>query len=170
MAATASAAGPAAARHAEAAELSLLRFFDGRARSHGTTTPLIGRAETFTATFTGTVAGRHLSLDERFRFEDGRRLQHWDLTRTARGRYEGTVRTELGDGTMAPPVRVEGHGFAGGAVLAYDGYAPGGGRILLGFRHVMRRLGPDRVENRVTIAKFGLPIAHADVIFRRAGR
>ncbi|WP_233719068.1 DUF3833 family protein [Jiella avicenniae] len=150
-------------------DLSLLEFFDGRVASRGTIITALVFREEFTATLTGTVRGRRLRLDERFRFEDGERLQRWDLRQVPDGRYLGTVRTELSDGTMAPAVPVEGRTFADGVVLAYDGYAPGGGRTLLGFRHVMRPIAPGKVANRVTISKFGVPIAASDVIFRRGG-
>ena len=150
--------------------MSLLAFFDGRATSSGTVTTALVSTEAFTARFTGKVRGNRLRLDERFRFDDGRPLQRWDLRRVADGNYRGTVTTELDDGTMAPPVPVEGRSFAGGVVLAYDGYAPGGGRTLLGFRHVMQLVSPDRVENHVTISKFGVPVATSSVVFRRAHR
>ncbi len=152
------------------ADLSLLDFFAGRATSSGTIVTALVFREAFTARFVGTVTGNRLRLDERFRFEDGNRLQRWDLRWLPDGRYVGTVSTELSDGTMAPPAHVEGWPFAQGVVLAYDGYAPGGGRTLLGFRHVMRRAGPGLVRNEVTISKYGVAIAGADVIFRRGAR
>ncbi|MBO0663246.1 DUF3833 domain-containing protein [Jiella sp. MQZ9-1] len=148
---------------------SLLTFFDGDATSRGMITTALVFSEAFTARFAGKVSGNRLRLDERFRFKDGMRLQRWDLQRLADGTYRGTVRTELSDGTMAPPAAVKGRSFAGGVVLAYDGYAPGGGHTRLGFRHVMRPVSRETVENHVTIFKFGLPIAKAEVIFRRAG-
>ncbi|WP_209597270.1 DUF3833 family protein [Jiella mangrovi] len=172
----AAAAGTASPRvalsssQAAARPLSLIAFFDGRATSRGTITTLLVSTERFSANFEGRATGNRLQLDERFHFEDGARLQRWDLTRSADGRYRGTVQTELGDGTMAPKVHVEGYSFAGGVVLAYDGYAPGGGQTLLGFRHVMRQVGPRTIENRVTISKFGLAIATSNVIFRRGRR
>ena len=149
------------------AGLSLMAFFDGRATSRGTITTALVSTERFTANFSGKVTGQRLRLDERFHFADGNRLQRWTLARTGNGQYRGSVTTELGDGTMAPPVRVAGRSFAGGVVLTYDGYAPGGGHTLLGFRHVMRRISRDQVENKVTISKFGLPIASSNVIFQR---
>lgn len=156
------------AASAEAA-FSLLDFFDGKATSRGTITTAIFWTEEFTADFRGGVEGRTLSLEERFHFADGDRLQRWALERVSPQLYRGTVSTELGDGRMAEPVPVKGERFAQGVVLAYDGYAPGGGETLLGFRHVMRPQGDGTVENRVTISKFGLPIATSDVIFRRSG-
>ena len=149
------------------AALSLLAFFDGRATSKGTTTTLLVSTSQFTAKFSGKVRGNRLRLDERFQFDDGKRLQRWDLARESDGFYRGTVTTELGNGTMAPPVRVEGESFAGGVVLSYDGYAPGGGDTILGFRHVMTWCAPNVVENRVTISKFAIPIATSDVMFFR---
>ncbi|MCQ0987781.1 DUF3833 family protein [Jiella marina] len=151
------------------AAFSLFDFFDGKATSTGTITTAIFWTEEFTAIFRGRVDGRTLSLEERFHFDDGDRLQRWALERVAPQRYRGTVTTELGDGRMAGPVPVKGERFAQGVVLAYDGYAPGGGETLLGFRHVMRSQDDGMVENRVTISKFGLPIATSDVIFRRPG-
>ncbi|NDW03003.1 DUF3833 family protein [Jiella pacifica] len=149
--------------------LSLPEFFDGSATSSGTITTALIFDEAFTATFAGTASGNGLQLDERFEFDDGSRLQRWDLARLADGTYRGTVRTELSDGTLAPAVPVAGWTFADGVVLAYDGYAPGGGHTLLGFRHVMRPLETGNVRNRVTISKFGVAIASADVTFRRGG-
>ncbi|WP_167591800.1 DUF3833 family protein [Jiella endophytica] len=153
-----------------AASLSLLAFFDGRATSSGTTTTLLFSKSHFTAAFSGKVRGGRLHLDERFQFDDGKPLQQWDLVRASDGSYRGSVTTELGDGTMAPPVPVEGHSFAGGVVLSYDGYAPGGGHSILGFRHEMAWCAPDMVANRVTISKFGIPVAVSDVIFERGKR
>lgn len=142
-------------------------FFDGASYSKGTVTTAFVSTQAFTAEFTGTKAGRDLALDERFAFADGTPLQRWDLTEVAPGRYAGTVSTELDDGRMAPAVPVEGVALENGLVLAYDGFAPGGGDTLLGFRHEMTRNADGTVANHVVVSKFGLPLASSDVTFAK---
>lgn len=148
-----------------AGSFALETFFDGTSRSRGTVRTAGVFTEDFTAGFEGRRDGDRLRLDERFAFTDGDRLQRWDLRHVSPQRYEGTVETELGDGTMGPPVPVEGYTTPRGAVLRYIGQAPGGGRTALGFRHWMERQDDGTVLNRVRITKFGVPIAGARVIF-----
>nr|WP_246368001.1 DUF3833 family protein [Aurantimonas endophytica] len=143
-------------------------FFDGRSVSEGTVRTALLLDEPFTASFEGRRAADRLRLDERFVFEDGARLQRWDLSRSRAGVYTGTVATEDGDGTLSAPVPVAGWATVDGAVLAYDGYAPGGADTLLHFRHVMSRNGDGTLANRVTISKFGISIATSKVTFARS--
>ncbi|MBB4003508.1 DUF3833 family protein [Aurantimonas endophytica] len=147
---------------------SLADFFDGRSVSEGTVRTALLLDEPFTASFEGRRAADRLRLDERFVFEDGARLQRWDLSRSRAGVYTGTVATEDGDGTLSAPVPVAGWATVDGAVLAYDGYAPGGADTLLHFRHVMSRNGDGTLANRVTISKFGISIATSKVTFARS--
>ncbi len=163
-------AAPARLPEARADGFDLLAFFDGEARSTGTITTALVSTEAFSATFEGRREGGVLHLDERFRFADGStRLQRWRLTREDGGRLRGTVETEDETGALRPPVSVEGRLTAEGAVLAYDGYAPGGGTVRLGFRHAMTRLDGRRVANHVTVRLLGLPLATSDVVFTRDG-
>ncbi|WP_102960046.1 DUF3833 family protein [Mangrovicella endophytica] len=147
---------------------ALERFFAGTSVSSGSIATLGFWHETFTARFTGVAEGDRMQLDERFRFADGERLQRWDLRRVAPARYAGTVQTEGDDGALSDPVPVDGRLTPDGAVLDYDGYAPGGNRLLLHFRHVMRERPDGTVANHVTISKLGLPIASSDVIFAKS--
>ena len=142
------------------------RFFDGKARSHGTITTALVSKENFTADFDGRVVGGTLVLDERFHFADGERLQRWRLRPEGGGRYGGTVETEGKSGALHPPVPVTGASNAAGAELSYDGYAPGGDMILH-FRHRMAYRSDDTVLNRVRISKYGLPLAGATVVFEK---
>ncbi|WAJ26968.1 DUF3833 family protein [Antarcticirhabdus aurantiaca] len=163
-------AAPARLPEAQADGFDLLAFFDGEARSTGTITTALVSTQAFSATFEGRREGNSLRLDERFRFADGSaRLQRWRLTRDGGGRLRGTVETEDETGALRPPVPVEGRLTAEGAVLAYDGYAPGGGTLRLGFRHAMTRLDGRRVSNHVTVRLLGLPLATSDVVFVRDG-
>ena len=146
----------------------LERFFGGRSYSSGTVTTALVFEKAFTATFEGSRHGRTLDLDERFVFPDGRHLQHWHLAEVSPGRYRGTVATELDGGGMAPAVPVEGFATARGAVLDYDGYAPGGGETVLHFRHQMTALADGTVANRVTVSKFGLPLATSKARFAKS--
>ena len=146
---------------------ALEAFFDGASRSEGEVVTLLVWTEKLTADFAGTTNGDHLDLDETFHFEQGDRLQRWQLTAEPGGRYTGTVSTAGEDGELRPAVTVTGSKTADGAVLDYDGYAPGGSDMLLHFRHRMTRQPDGTVLNRVRISKFGLPIAGAQVVFSK---
>ncbi len=146
----------------------MISFFDGVSYSKGTVTKAFFFNDSFTAAFEGNVDARHLALDERFTFEDGKRLQHWDLAETAPGRFDGTVTTELKTGQPAPTVPVEGYATQNGAVLDYEGYAPGGGTTLLHFRHVLTARVDGTVANHVTVSKYYLPLATSDVTFAKS--
>ncbi|MCB8836652.1 DUF3833 family protein [Aurantimonas sp. VKM B-3413] len=150
-----------------ATDFSLLSFFDGRTYSRGETTTALVSTEAFTARFHGERQGDKFVLDERFRFKDATRLQHWELRRTPGGVYSGTVSTELETGRMSPRVRVKGQSMDGGVVLRYDGYAPGGGETLLGFRHVLTPQPDGTVTNHVTVSKFAIPVASSTVVFSK---
>ncbi|WP_147440318.1 DUF3833 family protein [Notoacmeibacter ruber] len=146
----------------------LFSFFDGTARSEGIIEPLIGDTKDFTARFQGEADGTRLRLVETFDFPEGRFEQIWKLRREG-NRLSGTVRTEGEDGTLAEPVPVRGELLPGGAVLSYDGYAPGGSETRFGFTHRMTAQENGAVENRVTITKFLLPVARSIVTFHPAG-
>ena len=146
---------------------ALEAFFDGANVSEGEVDTLFVFTEAITADFAGDTASGRLALDETFHLEQGDRLQRWALTATPDGRYAGTVETAGKDGSLRPPVAVTGYRTADGAVLNYDGYAPGGGDMLLHFRHWMRQQADGTVLNQVRISKFGLPIAGARVVFSK---
>ncbi len=148
--------------------LSLPDFFEGKSVSKGTVTTAFISTEAFTAEFEGKQTGDRFQLDERFAFSDGKRLQRWDLVRTGPGIYGGTVATELKTGDLAPPMPVVGVQTKNGAVLDYDGYAPGGGGTLLHFRHEMTGRPDGTVANHVTVSKFGIPLATSDVTFAKS--
>lgn len=147
---------------------ALEAFFRGSSVSRGEIRTLAFWSEDFTAGFSGETAEGVLRLDERFHFKDGERLQRWNLKRVGEGRYEGTVETENGGGALSEPVPVAGYRTSDGAVLDYDGYAPGGGGTVLHFRHWMESQADGSVLNRVRISKFGIPIAGARVVFSKA--
>lgn len=142
-------------------------FFRGASVSKGTIRTLAFWREDFTADFSGDASVGRLRLDERFHFTGGDRLQRWTLRRAAAGRYEGVVETENGKGSLSAPVPVTGYATGDGAVLSYDGHAPGGGATVLHFRHWMTSRPDGSVLNRVRISKFGIPIAGAEVVFSK---
>ncbi|MFD2238627.1 DUF3833 family protein [Aureimonas populi] len=144
----------------------LFAFFEGSSASRGTITTALVRREAFTATFEGRRQGDGFRLEERFAFEDGGRLQVWTLAQAGQA-VSGTVETELETGEMSEPATVSGMSGEDGVVLSYEGYAPGGGGLLLHFRHHMRAMGDGTVLNRVVVSKFGLPLATSSVIFAR---
>ena len=155
-------------RPAPLKRFDLIGFFNGTSYSKGTVTTAFVSTEGFTAKFSGAKSGRRLRLDENFTFKDGRRLQRWDLTETAPGRITGTVTTELKTGKRAPTVPVSGSMTVGGAVLDYDGYAPGGGDTILHFHHAMTARTDGTVANHVTVSKYYLPLATSDVTFAKS--
>lgn len=142
-------------------------FFAGDSSSSGTIRTLIFWKQNFTARFRGEASPGLLRLDERFAFADGERLQRWELRRVSGSLYEGTVQTETGDGVLREKRPVSGRLLPAGAVLDYDGYAPGGGDTLFHFVHRMRAQADGTVANRVTISKVGLPVATARVTFAK---
>ncbi len=144
------------------------QFFTGESYSSGTLTTLFVSTEAFTARFSGEAVSGGLNLDERFSFADGERLQRWELRRIGDGAYRGTVRTETGDGVLREPRPVTGRLTSSGAVLEYDGYAPGGGDTLFHFRHRMTPQPDGTVLNRVTISKLGFPVARSRVTFAKS--
>ncbi len=145
---------------------SLPAFFAGHSVSAGDIRTLGLFSERFTARFAGRAEGSALDLDERFTFEDGERLQRWHL-KTRDGRVDGTVFTEDGNGVLRGPYPVSGTASPEGATLAYRGIAPGGGRMMLDFRHTMTPRGDGTVDNRVRISRFGFPLAGARVTFAK---
>lgn len=143
-------------------------YFDGASRSEGEIDTLFFWRETFTARFVGhREETGEFALDETFQLRAGERLQSWRLQALPDGRYEGTVRTADRDGLMSPASPVAGYRTAEGAVLDYDGYAPGGGSMLLHFRHIMTDQRDGIVLNRVEVSKFGIPLAKAHVVFSK---
>ncbi|WP_162244728.1 DUF3833 family protein [Aureimonas sp. Leaf454] len=142
-------------------------FFAGASVSRGEIRTAWFFREAFTADFEGRAARGALSLDERFRFTDGDRLQRWRLRAQADGRYTGTVETETGDGVLREPVAVSGYRTAKGLVFDYEGFAPGGGDTRLRFRHLMEMRPDGSVSNTVRISKLGVPIAGAQVVFSK---
>jgi hypothetical protein len=144
------------------------QFFAGESYSSGVIRTLVVSRERFTARFAGEAAEGRLRLDERFAFADGKRLQRWDLQHVGGGAYQGTVQTETGDGVLREPRPVAGRLTAGGAVLEYEGYAPGGGETRFNFRHRMTAQPDGTVLNRVSISKLGLPVATARVTFAKS--
>ena len=150
-----------------AGTFALETFFIGASRSQGEIDTAYVSTETFAAAFSGMATAGGLTLDERFHFAKGERLQRWALTALPGGRYEGTVETESGKGVLNPPVPVSGYRTGDGAVLDYDGYAPGGGSLLLHFRHHMQAQADGTVLNTVRVSKFGIPVAGARVVFSK---
>ena len=149
-----------------AGTFALETFFDGASRSQGEINTAYVSTETFAAAFLGKATAGGLALDERFHFAKGERLQRWALTALPGGRYEGTVETESGKGILNPPVPVRGYRTATGAVLDYEGFAPGGS-LLLHFRHFMQAQPDGTVLNTVWVSKFGIPVAGARVVFSK---
>ncbi|WP_206453289.1 DUF3833 family protein [Aurantimonas marina] len=148
--------------------LSLPDFFEGKSVSKGTVTTALVFTEAFTAEFDGEQTGDRFRLDERFAFADGKRLQRWDLVRIGPGLYGGTVTTELKTGKLGRPMPVVGVQTKNGAVLDYDGYAPGGGSTLLHFRHEMTGRADGTIANHVIVSKFGIPLANSNVTFAKS--
>lgn len=147
----------------------LFGFFDGHARSAGRVDPLFGATERFSARFEGDVKGDRLRLLEVFTFPDGQFDQIWALRRDGDA-LSGTVRTEGKDGELSDPAAVRGWLDPQGAVLRYQGYAPGGGDLRLDFTHRMSAQPDGTLLNEVTVGKFHLPLAWSEVRFMQGER
>lgn len=155
------------AASAGSAPLDLAGFFAGESVSRGEIRTLYLFREAFTASFTGKASGGDLRLEERFHFSDGERLQRWHLSRSGDS-IRGTVETELSTGQMSPAIPVDGQRTKSGTVLEYDGFAPGGGRWRLHFRHVFTANEDGTLSNRVTVSKFAVPLAVSKVTFAKS--
>ncbi|MDY8108687.1 DUF3833 family protein [Fulvimarina sp. 2208YS6-2-32] len=164
------ATGLAVARDAGTIPPTPLSFFDGTSRSHGTITTLFVSTQAFTARFEGVYARGELTLDERFTFAGGEALQRWELFAHRDGSISGTVRTQIGDGTLTAPRRVTGEYAPARLTLDYDGYAPNGSDTLFRFHHVMQPQDDGTVTNAVTVSKYYLPLASSNVTFYKPDR
>lgn len=142
--------------------LELRQYLNGPLLAHGIVTDRNGRLlQRFTVQMTGQWQGDTGTLDERFRYDDGREERRvWTLTRTADGRYTGRAADVVG----------EAQGEAAGPVLnwRYTLKLPIDGRTWhIDFDDWMFLVDEQVLVNRAKMQKFGITVGEVLIVFRK---
>lgn len=146
---------------ADAADLVLERYFEGKTRATGSFSAINGVKREFKVDLTGRWDGRTLVLREDFVFSDGEKdRKTWRFTKTGPGRYTGTREDVIG----TTDVVIEGK-------VAKFNYLVNLGTEAkpntVRFYDTME-LEPDgTLVNTAWVTKYLLPVARTRVIFRR---
>jgi len=142
--------------------LELSRYLNGPLIAHGIVTDRNGRLlQRFTVQMTGRWEGNTGTLDERFRYDDGREERRvWTLTRTADGRYTGRAADVVGEAI----------GQAAGPALnwRYTLKLPIEGRVWhIDFDDWMFLVDDQVLVNRAKMQKFGITVGEVLIVFRK---
>lgn len=151
--------GPAAAN---TDQFVLERYFQGKTKASGVFRSWIaGVNRKFTVTTTGTWDGRTLALREDFVFEDGERdTKTWYFKKISEGEYLGTREDVIGETrlrTIGNKIR-----FSYVAEVPNDG-----GTTRLRFSDTLTLRSDGTVLNTARVSKFGLPVGHVELTFRK---
>ncbi len=145
-------------------KLVLEDFFAGETQAWGLFEDRFGTVRRqFTVDITGTWDGRTLTLDERFRYDDGERdRREWAITKVAEGRYEGRADDVIGTAMGE---------IAGNALnWRYEmDLEIAGAAVRVRFDDWMFLQSRDVLLNRARVSKFGLEIGSVTLVFVRAG-
>ena len=149
------------ARAADAASLSLERYFKGATVATGSFTAINGVKRTFTVNLNGKWDGRTLVLVEDFRYADGERdRKTWRFRKIAENRYTGTREDVVGETT----VTIRGDT----ATFTYLVDIPASGKAMRVRFHDRMVLKPDgTLVNNALVTKWALPVAWTKVVFHR---
>lgn len=156
-------AAPKAADYAALTpRLDLRQYLNGPLVAHGIVTDRSGRLlQRFTVDLTGRWQGDTGTLDERFRYDDGRQEQRiWTITRTADGRYTGRAADVVGEAL----------GEAAGPALnwRYTLKLPVDGRTWhIDFDDWMFLVDEQVMVNRAKMQKFGITVGEVLIVFRK---
>ena len=115
----------------------------------------------FKVTIDGTWDGKTLTLDERFKYDDGETDQRiWRITKLGKGKYEGTAADVIGIAT----------GEASGNALnwRYDMDLKGGdGSLKVTFNDWMFLQSDGVLINRARVSKLGVEIGSVTLFFKK---
>ncbi|WP_088283520.1 DUF3833 domain-containing protein [Ideonella sp. A 288] len=156
-------AGPTPADYASQRPLlDLKQYFDGPLVAHGVVTDRSGKMlQRFTVDLVGTWRGDEGTLDEQFRYADGRTERRvWKLLRLPDGRYVGRADDVVG----------QADGQAAGNALnwRYTLRLPvGGDTYEVQFDDWMFLVDDKVMLNRAVMSKFGLRVGEVLLSFRR---
>ena len=143
-------------------ELVLEDYFKGRTEAWGIFEDRFGKLRRqFKVTIDGTWDGKTLTLDERFKYDDGETDQRiWRITKLGRGKYEGTAADVIGIAT----------GEASGNALnwRYDmDLKVGDGSFKVTFNDWMFLQSDGVLINRARVSKLGVEIGSVTLFFKK---
>jgi len=143
-------------------QLDLRQYFRGKLLAHGLVTDRSGAVlQRFTVVLTGTWDGEHGTLDERFRYADGReQTRVWKLEHLGQGRYVGRAEDVVG----------QADGQAAGNALnwRYTLRLPVDGRDWeIQFDDWMFLVDEQVMINRAVMSKFGIRVGEVLLSFQR---
>ena len=143
-------------------ELVLEDYFKGRTEARGIFEDRFGKLRRqFKVTINGTWDGKTLTLDERFKYDDGETDQRiWRITKLGKGKYEGTAADVIGIAT----------GEASGNALnwRYDmDLKVGDGSFKVTFNDWMFLQSDGVLINRARVSKLGVEIGSVTLFFKK---
>ena len=156
-------AGPDVQRYRSATPaLDLASYFDGTTDAWGMFQKRDGEvARRFHVTITGAFAEGVLTLDERFRFDDGSTQQRvWRLTRAADGQWRG--RADDVEGEAAGEVAGNALHWRYTLLLPVDGST-----YAMRFDDWMFLIDPCTMINRASMRKFAIEFGQVTLMFRK---
>ncbi|SIR07763.1 Protein of unknown function [Rhizobium sp. RU35A] len=146
---------------ADAADLALERYFEGKTRATGSFSAINGVKREFKVDLTGRWDGKTLVLREDFVFSDGEKdRKTWRFTKTGPGRYTGTREDVIGTTEVVIEGKVAKFNY-----LVNLGTEAKPNKVR--FYDTME-LEPDgTLVNTAWVTKYLLPVARTKVIFSR---
>ena len=143
-------------------ELVLEDYFKGRTEAWGIFEDRFGKLRRqFKVTIDGKWDGKTLTLDERFKYDDGETDQRiWRITKLGKGKYEGTAADVIGIAT----------GEASGNALnwRYDmDLKVGDGSFKVTFNDWMFLQSDGVLINRAKVSKLGVEIGSVTLFFKK---
>ena len=143
-------------------ELVLEDYFKGRTEAWGIFEDRFGKLRRqFKVTIDGKWDGKTLTLDERFKYDDGETDQRiWRITKLGKGKYEGTAADVIGVAT----------GEASGNALnwRYDmDLKVGDGSFKVTFNDWMFLQSDGVLINRARVSKLGVEIGSVTLFFKK---
>ena len=143
-------------------ELVLEDYFKGRTEAWGIFEDRFGKLRRqFKVTIDGTWDGKTLTLDERFKYDDGETDQRiWRIKKLGKGKYEGTAADVIGIAT----------GEASGNALnwRYDmDLKVGDGSFKVTFNDWMFLQSDGVLINRARVSKLGIEIGSVTLFFKK---
>ena len=143
-------------------ELVLEDYFKGRTVAWGIFEDRFGQLRRqFKVTIDGTWDGKILTLDERFKYEDGETDQRiWRITKIGRGNYEGRAADVIGVAT----------GVAAGNALNWQyemDLKVGDSSLRVSFNDWMFLQSGGVLINRARVSKLGVEIGSVTLFFKK---
>ena len=143
-------------------ELVLEEYFTGRTEAWGLFEDRFGKLRRqFKVTIDGTWDGETLTLDERFKYEDGETDQRiWRIKKIGRGNYEGRAADVIGIAT----------GVAAGNALNWRyemDLKVGDGSLRVAFNDWMFLQTDGILINRARVSKLGVEIGSVTLFFKK---